>query len=111
MVRALATGDIQRRDWLRMWGKELLVSLGLGVTMALAIVMIGVWRGGVDVGMVVALSMFLVVIVGSMVGMLLPFALSRFNFDPAAASAPLITSIADVTGILIYFSIATAFLL
>nr|WP_183728965.1 magnesium transporter [Desulfurispira natronophila] len=111
MVRALATGDVQSRDWLRMWGKELLVSVGLGVTMALAISWIGVWRGGADVGLVVALAMFCVVIMGSMVGMLLPFILSRFKLDPATASAPLITSIADVVGIIIYFTIATTFLL
>lgn len=45
-----------------------------------------------------------------MIGMLLPFALTRFGFDPATASAPLITSIAGIGGILIYFSIATAIL-
>jgi len=62
------------------------------------------------VAMVVSLSMVLVVTFGSMVGMLLPFILNRFGFDPATASAPLITSIADICGILIYFSIATALL-
>jgi len=45
-----------------------------------------------------------------MIGMLLPFVLTKLNLDPATASAPLITSIADIAGILIYFSIATVFL-
>lgn len=54
--------------------------------------------------------MVLVVVFGSMIGMLLPFGLTRLGFDPATASAPLITSIADIGGILIYFSIATAIL-
>src|SRR5690625_7930501 len=63
-----------------------------------------------DVAIVVSLSTVLVVVVGSMVGMLLPFLLNRFNMDPATASAPLITTIADVCGILIYLSIATAVL-
>lgn len=110
MVRALATGDVQARDWLKLWGKELGVSLALGLTMGAAVSILGVWRGGPDVAIVVSLSTVLVVVVGSMVGMLLPFLLNRFNMDPATASAPLITTIADVCGILIYLSIATAVL-
>lgn len=110
MVRALATGDVRTKDWLRLWGKELGVAIALGVTMGLAVWGLGIWRGGQEVGMVVALSMVCVVTFGSMVGMLLPFVLTRLKFDPATASAPLITSIADICGILIYFSIATALL-
>ncbi|HLS02350.1 MAG TPA: magnesium transporter, partial [Beutenbergiaceae bacterium] len=110
MVRALATGDVHARDWLKLWGKELGVSIALGITMGAAVWWLGLWRGGADVAMVVSLSMTIVVIVGSMIGMLLPFVLTRMNMDPATASAPLITSIADICGILIYFSIATAML-
>lgn len=110
MVRALATGDVKMRDWLGLWGKELGVAIGLGVTMALAVSVLGLWRGGTELAMIVSLAMLCVVVMGSMIGMLLPFGLARFNLDPAAASAPLITSIADFFGILIYFSIATAFL-
>ncbi len=110
MVRALATGDVQMHDWLRLWGKELGVAIALGATMGAAVSLIGVWRGGPEVGLVVAISMVLVVVVGSMMGMLMPFLLARFNFDPATASTPLITSIADIAGILIYFSVATALL-
>ncbi|ACL73081.1 magnesium transporter [Thioalkalivibrio sulfidiphilus HL-EbGr7] len=111
MVRALATGDVQTRDWLKLWGKELLVSAALGATMGLAVWGAGIWLGGVDVGLAVAISMVLVVVMASMFGMVLPFALNRFGLDPASASAPLITSVADVFGILIYFSVATAVLL
>ncbi|MDQ2075867.1 magnesium transporter [Marinimicrobium sp. ABcell2] len=110
MVRALATGDVHARDWLKLWGKELSVSLALGLTMGAAIWGIGLWRGGYDVALVVSLSTLLVVVIGSMIGMLLPFVLNRFNMDPATASAPLITTIADICGILIYLSIATAIL-
>lgn len=110
MVRALATGDVMARDWLRLWGKELGVSVALGVTMGAAVYGIGLWRGGTEVAIAVALAMVLVVTFGSMVGMLLPMLLNRFGFDPATASAPLITSIADICGILIYFSIASAVL-
>lgn len=107
MVRALATGQVQLKDWASMLGREFIVASLLGLTMALAVSVLGIWRGGVEIALVVALTMQLIVIVGSVVGMLLPFMLSRFNMDPAAASAPLITSIADGIGVLIYFTIAT----
>lgn len=110
MVRALATGDIRISDWGRVLGRELVVAILLGLSMAAAIAVIGVFRGGPDIAIVIALSMIIIVIVGSMIGMLLPFVLSRFNMDPATASTPLVTSIADATGVLIYFSIAKAIL-
>ena len=114
MVRALATGDVELKDWLRLWGKEFSVALGLGITMGVAVSIIGAWRGGPELGMelamVVGFAMLAVVIMGAMLGMLLPFILQRLNMDPATASTPLITSVADVLGILIYFSIASAIL-
>lgn len=110
MVRALATGDIRISDWGRVLGRELMVAILLGLSMAAAIAVIGVFRGGRDIAIVIALSMVVIVIVGSMIGMLLPFILSRFRMDPATASTPLVTSIADATGVLIYFSIAKAVL-
>lgn len=51
--------------------------------------------------------MVVIVIIGSLIGMTLPFLLHRAGMDPATASAPLVTSIADATGVLIYFAIAT----
>ncbi|TVR99768.1 MAG: magnesium transporter [Rhodospirillales bacterium] len=111
MVRALATGEVVLRDWGRMLGRELLVAGALGATMAVAVSAIGVVRGGPEIAVVVALTMVLVVIVGSLVGMSLPFLLRRLNMDPATASAPLVTSIADVAGVVIYFAIATRILL
>jgi magnesium transporter len=110
MVRAMATGDVVMRDWARMLGREFVVATVLGVTMALAIYGIGVWRGGPEIALVVGATMILVVIVGSLIGMSLPFIMSRVNLDPATASGPLVTSIADVAGVLIYFGLATAFL-
>lgn len=110
MVRALATRDVQTSDWFRLWGKELSVAVLLALTMAATVSLVGIWRGGMDLALVVALAMTAVVIMGAMIGMLLPFVLQRFNFDPATASTPLITSVADVLGILIYFSIAAALL-
>ncbi len=107
MVRAIATGDVQAKDWFRLLGREVGIAMFLGLGMAVAVSFIGVFRAGPEVAVVVALTMMAVVLFGSLVGCLLPFLLTKFNMDPATASAPLITSIADVGGILIYFSIAT----
>ncbi len=111
MVRALATGDVGLADWGQMLGRELLVAAALGLTMAAAVAGIGAVRGGPQIALIVAATMVLVVITGSIVGMSLPFLLSRFKLDPASASAPLITSIADVAGVVIYLGIATAVLM
>ncbi len=111
MVRALATGDVQMKDWGRMLVRELSVATLLGVTMAVAISAIAGFRGGLEVALVVAGSMLLIVLAGSLIGMSMPFLLNRLRFDPATASAPLIASIADILGVVIYFSIATAVLI
>ncbi len=109
-VRALATGDVKMGNWLLLLGKELGVSTALAVTMAGAVFMIGAYRGGTDLAIVVALTVVIVVVLGSLVGMSLPFLLDRFGLDPATASAPLVTSIADIVGVLVYLSIATWYL-
>ncbi|MBP7003152.1 magnesium transporter [Amaricoccus sp.] len=110
MVRALATGDVRASDWGGLVGRELAIGLALGLTMSVAVSAVGLVRAGVDVTMVVALAMTLIVVVGALIGVSLPFVLSRFDLDPATASGPLVTSIADVTGVLIYFGIARALL-
>ncbi len=110
MIRALATGDVRLGDWGRMIGREILVAGALGLTLAAAVLLIGLARGGPEIATIVATAMVLIVLVGSTIGMSLPFALSRLKLDPATASAPLVTSIADVTGVVIYFSIASALL-
>lgn len=108
MIRSLAVGDVQMKDWVKLLSKELLVSLLLGVTMAAGVSLIASFRAP-DVVLVVALTMVLTVMAGSMIGLLLPFIFTKFKVDPATASAPLITSISDITGVLIYFSIATRY--
>ncbi|MFU8822242.1 MAG: magnesium transporter, partial [Gammaproteobacteria bacterium] len=110
MVRALATGDVMLKDWGKMLGREILIAILLGLTMALAVSSIGWYRGGPGVALAVALTMVLVVLVGSLIGMSLPFVLSRFKLDPATASAPLVATLADASGVFIYFAVATAIL-
>lgn len=110
MVRALATGDVHSRDWWKLLVKELSVAGALGMTMGVFVWLAGSAIGGSDLGLAVALAMICVVLMGSIFGLLLPFVLERMKFDPATASAPLITSVADIAGIVIYFSIATIIL-
>lgn len=111
VVRALATGQVQLRDWFGMLAKELAVAALLGLSMAAAVSVLGIWRGGPEVALVVSLTMMVVVLVGSVIGMSLPFVLTKLRLDPASASAPLITSIADGVGVVIYFFIASQLLL
>ena len=110
MVRALATGGVRTSDWGAMFARELAIGLALGLTMALAVSGIGVVRAGIAVTLVVAIAMVLIVLIGAVIGVSLPFLLSRFRLDPATASGPLVTSIADVAGVLIYFSLAALLL-
>src|SRR5690554_4138768 len=110
MVRGMATGDVGVKDWGKLLGRELMVAGALGLTMALAVAPIGVMRGGEAVAMIVATSMVTIVLFGSLLGMCLPFILNRVGWDPATASAPLVTTLIDASGVLIYFSIATVVL-
>jgi magnesium transporter len=109
MVRALATGDVKKADWLRLLGKEVGVALLLGLTLAAGAATVSFFRAR-EVMVVVAMAMVCIVLVGSIIGMSLPFLLTRMKLDPATASAPLITSLSDVAGVVIYFSIASWYL-
>ena len=110
MVRALATGDVHFRDWFYLLGRESLVALCLGGTMAIAVSILGYYRGDATVALVLALSMMGIVLLGCLIGMSLPFILNKLKFDPASASAPLVTSICDATGVVVYLMIASQLL-
>jgi magnesium transporter len=106
MVRAISTGDIKLNDWYRAIGKELMVGLMLGCAMGILTWLLGIYRSGFDLALVVGLSMVLIVLIANLIGALLPFTLTKLKFDPAVASSPLITSMMDAIGLLIYFSVA-----
>ncbi|WP_227601966.1 MULTISPECIES: magnesium transporter [Acinetobacter] len=111
MVRALATGDVHFKDWFYLIGRESLVAICLGGTMAIAVSALGYYRGDSMVALVLALSMMAIVMLGCLIGMSLPFILNRMGLDPASASAPLVTSICDASGVLVYLFIASQLLL
>lgn len=110
VIRAMALGEVRIKDWFRMIGKETIISALLGFTMALAVSLVGFYRGGVEIAFIVALTMVFVVMIGSIIGLSLPFIFSKMKMDPATASGPLITSICDIVGVFIYFGIASAFI-
>lgn len=111
MVRAIATGDLEPANWVMAISKELIVGLLLGATMALIAAGASQFYGGDNkITLIVGLSMLSIVFVANSFGALLPFVLSRMKIDPATASSPLVTSVMDVLGLIIYFSIAVIIL-
>lgn len=119
VVRAMALGEVRLRDWWTVAWRELRSGLVLGAVLAsIGLVRILLWQaaGGVYgehyllVGLTVAFSLLGVVTFGTIAGSMLPFILRRAGFDPASSSAPLVATLVDVTGLIIYFSIAAAVL-
>jgi len=119
VIRAMALGEVRLRDWWRVLRREVGAGAGLGAILGtIGLLRILVWQavGGVygvhylRIGATVALSLVGVVLWGSMAGSMLPFLLRRAGFDPASASAPLVATLVDVTGLVIYFTIASVLL-
>ena len=110
VVRDLATGDADYNDVFRLIAKELGVSLMLGLTISLIVWGPGVLQGGATVGWVVALSGVIVVAMSGVLGIATPMLMGKLGFDPAASSSPLITSLIDLLGVIVYFSIASRYL-
>jgi magnesium transporter len=114
ITRALALGELRPADWLRVLSHEILMGASLGI--ALGVVGFArVWvtpasetmnANLIKLAQVVAISVSVVVICGNLVGALLPLALKRLGFDAALMSNPVVASLMDVTGILVYFAIA-----
>ena len=120
MVRALAIGEVRLGDWMRVMRREFVTGALLGVILAvIGIARILVWHFAFDsyaehafqLAATIGLSLMGVVLWGSLVGGMLPFALRRLGFDPATASAPFVATLSDVTGLIIYFGVAKYVLL
>lgn len=111
IIRALAVGDVEPSDWLKVLSRELLVSLALGLVLgalgfARAFFAVAPGEDPMTLGLAVSLSTVGVVLVGSLCGSLLPLAIQRVGWDPAVSSTPFIASLVDVVGLLIYLSVA-----
>lgn len=119
IIRAMALGEIRLRDWWRVIRRELLSGLALGSLLgAIGVVRIALWQFGFGlygehwewVALTVGLALAGVVTWGTIVGSMLPFVLRRLGFDPASASAPFVATLVDVTGLIIYFTVASIIL-
>lgn len=108
IIRGLAVGDVEIADVLRVLLREIGQGLALGACLGLIgfLLIIAGTDHGALFGSAVALSIVLVVLMGTVVGSMLPLLLRRLGFDPAVASSPFVASVVDVTGIIIYFTVA-----
>jgi magnesium transporter len=116
VIRAMALGEVRLRDWWRVVQREMLAGLGLGAILgAMGVVRIETWQsiGWADYGshhaliaITVGASLVGIVLWGTIAGSMLPFLLRRLGFDPASASAPFVATLVDVSGLVIYFSVA-----
>ena len=116
VVRALGTQDVEPADIWRVLGREFTTALLLGSLLAtLAFLVVVVFQdafgaGFLVYGLAIGTSVLTVVLFGGLSGALFPFALSRLGFDPAVCSTPFVTTVVDVSGLIIYFSLARSIL-
>jgi magnesium transporter len=107
ITRALAVGDVELRDSIKVLLREVGQGLALGAFLgAIGFVRALMWGNGPDVATVVAFTLLAVVLTGTVVGAMLPLLFTRLGFDPAIASSPFVASFVDVAGIIIYFNVA-----
>jgi magnesium transporter len=124
VIRAMALGEVTLRDWWRVIRREVAAGLTLGCMLgSIGITRILIWQqiaiaSGRDlygphyvlVAFTVGASLIGVVLFGTLAGAMLPFVLRRLGFDPASASAPFVATLVDVTGLIIYFKVASMIL-
>jgi magnesium transporter len=116
IIRSLALREVRLRDWWRVAGREAASGLALGILLGcIGFARILIWAKAFHaygqhfflVAAVVALALVCVVLYGNLVGSMLPFLLRKLGFDPAKASAPFVATLVDVSGLVIYFNIAS----
>lgn len=119
IIRAMALGEVRLRDWWRVLSRELISGLSLGIILgSIGLIRILLWPGKetlygehyILVALTVSLSLVGIVLWGTLAGSMLPFLLRRLGLDPATSSAPFVATLVDVTGLVIYFTVASFFL-
>jgi magnesium transporter len=119
IIRAMAVGEITLRDWWRVMGREMLSGLSLGAMLgAVGMTRVILWQHIFGlygehwfmIALTVGLSLVGVVLWGTLSGSMLPLIMKRFGADPAVSSAPFVATLVDVTGVVIYFSLAALLL-
>ncbi|MBI1796891.1 MAG: magnesium transporter [Candidatus Eisenbacteria bacterium] len=116
VIRAMALGEVTLRDWFRVIRRELMAGLALGTLLGtIGFLRIEIWQAfspiygphAILIAWTVFVSLIGVVTFGTLAGSLLPFVLRRLRLDPASASAPFVATLVDVTGLVIYFTVAS----
>lgn len=119
IIRAMALGEVKLKDWWRVMRREFLSGLSLGAILGtIGFIRITLWATLFHsygphwflIALTVGIALIGIVLWGSLAGSMLPFALRRIGLDPAASSAPFVATLVDVSGLIIYFSVA-AFIL
>nr|WP_317632183.1 magnesium transporter [uncultured Flavobacterium sp.] len=120
IIRAFALGEIKLKDWYYVFKKEFLSGLALGVILGgIGLIRITIWeKAGIydygeywlEIAITISISLVLIVLWGTLSGALVPFALRKIGFDPATASSPFVATLVDVSGLIIYFTIAASIL-
>lgn len=112
IIRGMALGEIQLRDFLRVFFKEFRVSLLVGVVLAvLNGLRIFIFYHSLPIALTVGISLVVTVTVAKVIGCMLPMGAKKLGFDPALMASPLITTVVDTCSILVYFGVAGIFLL
>jgi len=115
VIRALALGEFKLRDWWRIMRREFVAGFALGTILGvIGFVRIAAWSlfsniygpHWLLVASTVGIALVGIVLWGSLMGSMLPLVLKRLGFDPATSSAPFVATLVDVTGLIIYFSVA-----
>jgi magnesium transporter len=119
IIRAMALGEVHLRDWWRVMSREILSGLSLGAILGtIGFLRISTWAVLFHsygphwplLALTVGIALIGIVLWGTLAGSMLPFLLRRFGIDPATSSAPFVATLVDVSGLIIYFSVA-AFIL
>ncbi len=107
IIRALVTGDLTPKKWLSVIRKEILVGVLLGLFLGLVLYAWSfAWKGSGRVSLIIGISVAIIAVWANLVGSILPIILRKMKLDPAIVSSPLISTITDVSGLLIYFTVA-----
>lgn len=111
VIRGLSSQELTRQTVIRLLFRELSVGLLIGLISGLLIAIIaGIWQNNFYLSLVIGLSLFFTLVIGTLAGTVIPMILYRLKIDPAIASGPLITTINDIFSLTVYFGTATLFL-
>ena len=109
-VRGLATGEIDDKDIWRYFFREIKVGFFMGIINGIIISAVAwLWQGIPVLGLIVGIAMFMTIFFASLLGTIVPMFFNYYGIDPAISSGPIVTTIKDVTGLLIYFYTASFF--